>query len=364
MENSTEIQDHLGLGSLGLTYSNNCSRTRTNSIYINHEDKRGTEKFTLTYANGGQYCEAKREKFGWGNKVNRPPGSTRGNVEGLSVASRANLMKTVKKLNKSSLNEKEVLFITLTYDQNTEENLKLTGKDYKRHLKNITQAIIRKYDGFGVWKFELQKRLIGHFHIIWYKNRYIDINWLLKRWNEITNGSEAHAKIGVDLQVAKNWKGVNLYCSKTLGYISKEEKCLAKIKQMKKIQIGRCWGTCNKQELRKHINLKQMVVPRQTYILIDRAIRKAQQVFKRQAGNIKGMKITQGWQKAQNGLVNLARTVFLENEAFKRLVSWAAKATGFAGIWEDICNETKEGFIVGLKGYKETDTNFRLVGAS
>ena len=76
------------------------------------------------------------------------------------------------------------------------------------------------------------------------------------------------------------------------------------------------------------------------------------------------MKITQGWQKAQIGLVNLTRTVFLENEAFRRLVGWATKATGFTGIWEDICNETKEGFIIGLKGYKKTNTNFRLVGAS
>ena len=86
------------------------------------------------------------------------------------------LLRALAKLDRSGISINNVIFITLTYSELTENNKGISGREYKRHLKNITQAISREYGGFGVWRWELQTRLVGHWHMIWYGVRYIDID--------------------------------------------------------------------------------------------------------------------------------------------------------------------------------------------
>ena len=80
------------------------------------------------------------------------------------------LLRALAKLDRSGISINNVIFIT------NGNNKGISGREYKRHLKNITQAISREYGGFGVWRWELQKRLVGHWHMIWYGVRYIDID--------------------------------------------------------------------------------------------------------------------------------------------------------------------------------------------
>ena len=133
------------------------------------------------------------------------------------------LLRALAKLDRSGISINNVIFITLTYSELTENNKGISGREYKRHLKNITQAISREYGGFGVWRWELQKRLVGHWHMIWYGVRYIDMDWIRKRWNEITQGTAKHFASGTRVERAKSWLGTALYGSKVMGYVAKDE---------------------------------------------------------------------------------------------------------------------------------------------
>lgn len=347
---------------LGLSFTH--KRARADNKTVNFEplkhiylDKRGTKEYRGVIANGGQVARIIRKKHGWENPAPNTNGETRGCITGLTAGSRKSLMDTLKMLDKTTLDQQNVKFITLTYDGDTEKHLKMKGKDYKKHLKNITHAMLRKYGGFGVWRFELQKRLVGHFHMIWYKAAFIDINWLSQRWNEITNGSEDHRKNGVDLQTARSWHGVDLYCSKTIGYLAKEEKCLAVIERMKEISPGRHWGVVGRSELKRHINLEDIILSQKAYILVERAIRKVNQIWKRKKDDFKGLVAIRKWQQKQMGLENLTRTIFVENKTFRKLVDWAMKEAGLTATWMRVSDEIKEGFTDGVE-------DFRLVGAT
>lgn len=349
---------------MGLSFEHNCARVTEQidpfeSIY---KDKRGTNEYTVLMALGGQTSRLIRKKHGWGNPKPKTNGKTRGCTFGLTPASRRSLMDTLKQLNRDTLKQEEVLFLTFTYDGDTDKHLQMDGREYKRHLKNITHALSRKYGGFGVWKFELQDRLVGHYHMVWYKVPYIDIDWLSKRWNEITGGSAEHRKNGVDLGVARSWDAVDEYCTKVIGYMSKAEKNVAKIMKMKEIRIGRCWGSVNKKELRKHINLEQVVLSKKAYIDLDRQIRKLRESWDRKVENFKGLVLRRKWHKQQMGLGSLTRTIFMENEIFRKLVEWAMNKHGLTATWMSISNEFKGGFADGIKHYKGDSTSFKLVG--
>ena len=74
----------------------------------------------------------------------------------MSNATRERLLDVVAKQDSS------MVFLTLTCDENTDI---MGKKQYKRYLKNITQAIIREYGGFGVWRCELQKDNTALMHL-------------------------------------------------------------------------------------------------------------------------------------------------------------------------------------------------------
>ena len=103
-------------------------------------------------------------------------------MNGMSYASRKRLLNSMAKLdsNSRSIDKKEVLYLTLTYDEKVERH------EYKKHLNDITQAITKKYGGFGVFRWELQKQKSnGSIRFVWYGVPYMCHKWLAKRWDEI-----------------------------------------------------------------------------------------------------------------------------------------------------------------------------------
>ena len=102
------------------------------------------------------------------------------NTYEMTGASRKRLLNSMAKLDRCSIDKKEVLYVTLTYDEKVERH------EYKKHLNDITQAITKKYGGFGVFRWELQKQKSnGSIRFVWYGVPYMCHKWLAKRWDEI-----------------------------------------------------------------------------------------------------------------------------------------------------------------------------------
>ena len=274
-----------------------------------------------TIASGGTYASIERKNSD--RPLAQIGGGIRGNTYGMSYASRKRLLNAMAKLDRCSIDQKEVLFVTLTYDEKTSINKLIRGREYKRHLKNITQAITREYGGFGVWRFELQKRLVGHLHFVWYKVRYICHEWLARRWNEITGGSEKHLQAGVQVEASRSWKGTAIYGSKTMAYVAKDESTYEQRDHMKDIHIGRVWGICNRQEYENHIELREVDVTEKAHTQLLREYRKLQKSWRCRKGDYKGWKQMKRWMGSWMKLDNLKIEFYMENDAFDKLVSYS-----------------------------------------
>lgn len=293
-------------------------------VQINKEFKDARKKkdvfFSSNMFHGGTLVSINAETEGGVNQ--QIGGGIRGVISGFSRASRRNLLSYLYKLDRSTLSEDEVLFLTLTYDGNTEKNKWLSRVEYKRHLKNILTAIERKYGGFGIWRFELQKRLVGHFHVIWYKSRFISHHWLSRRWNEITEGSIEHLAAGVQVERARSWKGVSLYGSKTMGYVAKDESTHAQREHLKKINVGRFWGIWNKKEFDTHINEVHMDLSHRQYSILMRNYKNLQKSWKRKKEDKKGWnsfkKFWMHWKRLRNTSIDF----YIENGEFLKLMAW------------------------------------------
>ena len=113
------------------------------------------------------------------------------NTYGMSAASREQLLENRKMIAEteemiSRVDKNEVLRITLSYGEKVERQY------IQKHMDDITQAVLDKYDGFGRFetnKWGFQKRNFwgnGSFYFIWYEVPYICEEWLVNKWNEIT----------------------------------------------------------------------------------------------------------------------------------------------------------------------------------
>ena len=318
--------------SIGLSITHKISRSEDKSFFSIYDDGKsgaeddvidvafGTKEYSTSVANGGTLVSIEKNTRGIVNK--QYGGGARGFVLGFSRASRRNLLSHLYRLDRTTLDEKDVLFLTLTYDGDTDKNKWIQGKEYKRHLKNIQQAISRKYGGFGVWKFELQKRLVGHFHLIWYKTKYISHHWLSNRWNEITGGSKEHLIAGTQVKRAESWKGVQLYGSKTMGYVAKDDTTKAQREHLKTIKVGRSWGIWNKQEFDTHINMIELDLTEDDYNILMRIYKRLQHSWKRKAEDYKGWKSFSRWFQSWKRLDNISIDMYVENEDFYKLMDW------------------------------------------
>lgn len=277
--------------------------------------------YRVKVAHGGSHNEIEK----YSDKVNQQVGGgLRQAITSFTLSSRNNLMRNIRSLDKTLLDHKGTLFITLTYDGDTEKNKWITGAEYKRHLKNITTAIHRSYGGFGVWKWEMQNRLVGHFHLVWFRasRDYISHTWLAKRWNEITEGSADHLEAGTQVERAKSWKGVLIYGCKVLGYIAKDDSTEKQREHMAKIQMGRCWGISGREDFYSYIRMLGKELTEKMHVLLLRNYKKLQKSWKRGMKDYKGWGSLKTWMKSWDRLHNLTINILMDNKVMAKLLKW------------------------------------------
>ena len=300
------------------------------------------KRFGATFALNGTYVKLQRQNTSF--KTKQIGGGIRGNTYGMSWSSKKRLQNSVAKIDQSKLPKSKVLTFTLTYDENTEKNKLIRGREYKRHLKNITQAITREYGGFGIWRWELQRRLSGHYHFLWCGVSYIPHEWLAKRWNEIIDGSEAHLEAGVHIECVNSWHDASTYASKMLGYMCKDESSKRQRQHMKDIHIGRVWGICNRQEYEHHVELVEAEVEEDTHTAMIRAYRGLMKSVKCKKGDYKGWKQLKRWMGSWMKLPNLKIEFYMHNETFLKLLHYCNEAKGqkFKRLGSEVFKKMKD----------------------
>ena len=329
----------------------------------------GGKHYSASFASGGTWVQI--EKVDNDFVTEQVGGGDRGNVYGFSYASRMRLLRAMAKLDRSGISINNVIFVTLTYSELTEQNKGISGKEYKRHLKNITDSIYRKYGGFGVWRWELQKRMVGHFHMIWYGVRYIDMDWIRKRWNEITQGTEKHFASGTRVERARSWLGTSLYGSKVMGYVAKDESTVAQRKHMKDIHIGRVWGIVNRSEYKENIALVDADLEEEVYQEMVRTYRRLQKSWKFKKGDYKGWQKQKHWFDSWNRLRTCKLQFFMENNVFIKLLDYAYKkvkskvkdivsgkwnAIGLIGVTDGVMDGHSDSFKSGFGSWSSKVT--------
>ena len=302
----------------------------------------GVKYFGTTFAVDGTYVKLERQDVSV--RTQQIGGGLRGNTYGMSFASRKRLQTAVAKINQSRLPKSKVITITLTYGEDTEANKLIRGKEYKRHLKNITQAITRKYGGFGIWRWELQRRLSGHYHFLWCGVSYICHKWLASRWNEIIDGSEAHLEAGVQVERVDSWQDASIYASKMLGYMCKDDSSKGQRQHMKDIHIGRVWGICNRQEYEHHVELVEAKVEEDTHNDMIRAYRGLMKSVKCKKGDYKGWKELKKWMGSWMKLPNLKIEFYMHNETFLKLLEHCNQMKGkkFKRLGDEVFKNMKD----------------------
>ena len=176
-------------------------------------------------------------------------GGTRGKIKGFSRESRKRLLGKIASVDKEEYGNAYLL--TLTYHQSEE----VAGfEEAKADLRALYKRLVRKF-GEGkvtmIWRIELQKRGVPHFHVILIlRVRIYDtelVNIVAKNWNEVVGSDVEHYLFHVGalgngnvpcLSAIKSLKSV-------IGYVS---KYIAKVSEY--IELGRIWGILGEKALR------------------------------------------------------------------------------------------------------------------
>ena len=263
-----------------------------------------------------------------GNLIIREKEKTRHHKRGkvsatISPASRRRLLRLCASFDKATIDQKQVLFATLTYGSD-DRALSWTWEDYKRHLNNFLTQLRKKYGKtfFGIWRVEWQKRGVGHFHLVlMFVNgfkAYIDKNWLAETWNQVTGGNQDHLKAGTSIERAKNWKETSKYFSKTMAYMAKETDAEIFTSELADKQLGRHWGYINRDILKNHINIKTSGISRQTFSQLRRVFLKYLKRCKERRGTFNA----RWWQVFKRRICehDFNLSVFIEDRVVQRLV--------------------------------------------
>ncbi|MDF1755949.1 MAG: hypothetical protein P1U89_24385 [Verrucomicrobiales bacterium] len=165
-------------------------------------------------------------------------GVKRGTVRGFSPASRRRMFKLL-----ATLGDSVPVMVTLTYRKAQFPE----GKEVlKAHFKKFWQMVQRKYRGnfLGcIWKIELQKSGVPHFHLLVYSKDgtqpFIDHVWLAKAWAKASEDeSPDHIKAGTRVEAIRSCDGALSYAAKYLGKVDQTNWC-----------YGRVWGCRSKNNL-------------------------------------------------------------------------------------------------------------------
>jgi len=189
-----------------------------------------TEPFRLNIHSGITYGEDRRPKFT--QFKNQPP--KRGQVRGLSTASRRRLTRFFAEINTEQLSAP--IFVTLTFRNDRAK------QDSYRCLQNWLKSIRRHYRGMSwLWRMELQQRGVVHFHLfLWHRPGSDDWirtpalhKWLSREWHRIADpDNKAHGRYGCLVEPIHDRRKARQYVAK---YCAKD--CALDIEL-----TGRRWG--------------------------------------------------------------------------------------------------------------------------
>lgn len=167
-------------------------------------------------------------------RYNTPPIREEGDIRGFSVSARRRMREQLSELRRDA----DGIFLTLTYHESDP-----TGKDVKRHLHAMVEALRRRWEHVAwsmVWRLEYQKRGVPHLHLLIWGVRFEHKEWLKKTWHRITGEtSDDHERVGA--WVERMPRG-----SKLSSYVA---KYMAKDGGIPDGWQGRVWGVRGRKHL-------------------------------------------------------------------------------------------------------------------
>ncbi len=165
-------------------------------------------------------------------------GEVRDIIQGFSPAARRRMFKFIARLG-----EAIPIMITLTYRPVLFPE---TKEELKGHLKKFWQMLQRKYPDQllgGIYKVELQKSGVPHFHLLVYRldgsQPFVDKDWCALAWAKASGDtSEDHINAGTRVEAIRSSNGALSYAAKYLGKTWKG-----------KWKYGKVWNWLTKKNL-------------------------------------------------------------------------------------------------------------------
>lgn len=163
----------------------------------------------------------------------------RGNISKFSKKSRFNLFRTLAKV--QGISDRPVWFITLTYHESWTAGNRQAQTDFHNFLSSLRR---HDPDVSYIWRIELQKRGVPHFHMIVLPSitdNRINVSDLKKHihqsWHRIAEpNSRSHRVHGIKIDEIFDYRHACAYLSK---YIAKVDDTAAEFVE------GRHWGASN-----------------------------------------------------------------------------------------------------------------------
>ena len=302
-------------------------------------------------------------------------GGIRGIIKGFSRSARNRLIDMLASIDQESINQEDILFLTLTYAYHITKD---DAKQAKRHLNHFNTILRRDLkdgklkdskgrvktndDIFLVWRIEPMKSERLHFHFAIFGIDFIDADYIRSIWARCTGelNMELENESRIDIQKAKSWGKTAQYFSKTLAYLSKNDNNL-----LDKFQVGRHWGIVNRKTMQNHIRVATRRISQETSYKSKRIL----------FGCLKRKMIASGkWtnkyaRNMKNWLLNEYRTVDLDGilsngRKKKKLKMFIRDKTFWKLInfleFEVIMNEVKQSNIISLNQRKDLKKQYLL----
>ena len=234
---------------------------------------------------------------------NRPTlgGGKRGKVYGFSRNSRKRMLRLVNSINRTKVEPRQALFVTLTYPAVWPSDPKV----WAAHLQAFRMRLERRWGIHAViWKKEPQRRGAPHFHLLLLcdvktaAQVRIFRRWCSAAWYEVVGSGDAkHFRAGTQVETVRSWRGVVSYAAKYLG---KESPGFVDQETGEVLATGRWWGVWNADRL--PVELKAIEVSYKAAYRLRRVV----------------LRLRHWRAKWRNGV-----TTFLAAQDSERLVRWA-----------------------------------------
>jgi len=261
----------------------------------------------------------------------------RGSIQYFSRRSRGRLLELVSKLNKSKVDPKTVLFITLTSPSVGWRDV--SGEEWKTRLNNFLTQLRQKFGTdshfCGIWRLEFQKRGSPHFHLVTYNIPYIDHQWVSEKWNKICcvrlgfKEKMKHLKAGTQVEIGRDWGSVKDYFSKTMSYVCKDENWKHQSNKDKGLLdwmkgFGRHWGVIRRDNLKKLIEVVTgEFKTKEQYHKVRRVFRKyIQSTRKRKLGDNYNKKQGKVLDRIFSQKCKSKHKCFIPDTVFEELMLW------------------------------------------